>query len=154
MEQPVLIEPLKEEDIEAVAAIEAASFPDPWPLESFRTEIAQNSLAVYYVARDENQIIAYIGAWIIIDEVHITTLAVAEPYRRRGIASRLIDTLADEARHKGARIITLEVRPSNTKARIFYEKLGFKELGLRKRYYSDEDALIMTREERGDPDAG
>ena len=135
------------EDLEAVAAIEQASFYDPWSLQSFQTELEQNTLAVYYVARSEDTVIAYIGAWIIIDEVHITTLAVTETYRRRGIASRLIKALVEKARQSGAQCLTLEVRPSNTTARSFYEKLGFAEFGRRKRYYSNEDALIMTKED-------
>jgi len=147
MDETIKIESMEEDDLKAVAAIEAASFPDPWPLQSFQTELQCNRLAVYYVARFEDAVIAYIGAWIIIDEVHITTLAVEETYRRRCIATRLIDTLIEKARQSGARCLTLEVRPSNTNARCFYDRLGFKELGRRKRYYSDEDALIMTRED-------
>jgi len=162
MDETVIIDLMKEEDLEAVAAIEADSFQDPWPLQSFQTELQCNRLAVYYVARCEGAVIAYIGAWVIIDEVHITTLAVEEAYRRRGIAARLIDTLIEKARQSEARCLTLEVRPSNTNARCFYDRLGFKELGRRKRYYSDEDALIMTKEdlspyakeEGGGPDAG
>jgi len=162
MNQPEIIEPMTEEDLEAVAAIEASSFRDPWPLQSFQTELRHNRHAVYYVIRADGLVIAYIGAWIIIDEVHITTLAVADPYRRRGIATRLIKALLEKARQKGALCLTLEVRPSNTNARCFYEKLGFKVLGRRKRYYCDEDALIMTKrdlcfddqQEGGDPDGG
>jgi len=162
MNQPEIIEPMTEEDLETVAAIEESSFRDPWPLQSFQTELRHNRHAVYYVVRAEGRVIAYIGAWIIIDEVHITTLAVAEPYRRRGIATLLVKALVEKARQRGAHCLTLEVRPSNTNARCFYEKLGFKVLGRRKRYYCDEDALIMTKrdfyfgdlQEGGDPDGG
>ena len=142
----MIIEPMTETDLEAVAAIEQASFQDPWPLKSFCNELQNNRLAVYFVARSEDLVIAYIGAWIIIDEGHITTMAVAEPYRRRGIAGRLINALIEKAQQRGAHCLTLEVRPSNTAARCFYEKLGFAILGRRKRYYKNEDALIMTKE--------
>ncbi|HED24031.1 MAG TPA: GNAT family N-acetyltransferase [Firmicutes bacterium] len=82
---------------------------------------------------------------MIIDEVHITTLAVAEPYRRRGIATRLLQALIQGVGSHRPRSFTLEVRPSNTAARRFYEKQGFAVCGRRLHYYSDEDALIMTR---------
>lgn len=146
MKQLVIIEPMTEADLEAVAAIEQASFQDPWPLQSFCNELQNNRLAIYFVARSEDLVIAYLGAWIIIDEIHITTMAVAEPYRRRGIGDRLINVLSEKAQLSGAHCLTLEVRPSNTAARCFYEKLGFVILGRRKRYYRNEDALIMTKE--------
>ncbi len=142
----ITIEPMSEKDLEVVAAIEADSFSDPWPLEAFRTELLNNQLAAYFVARHKGRVIAYIGSWLVLDEVHITTLAVETPYRRRGIASRLVKTLIEKSRSGGARFLTLEVRPSNKAARYFYEKWGFTVLGRRKRYYIDEDALIMTKE--------
>lgn len=151
----VTIEPMKLKDLEAVAAIENASFHDPWPLRSFLTELQENRLAVYLIARNaEGEVIGYLGAWIIIDEVHITTLAVTLPYRRQGIASRLVDALLHDSRMQEGRVITLEVRPSNTAARRFYEKLGLKIYGRRKRYYSNEDALIMSRENHLPPGSG
>lgn len=154
----MIVEPMTEADLEAVAAIEQASFQDPWPLQSFCNELQNNRLAIYFVARSEDLVIAYIGAWIIIDEAHITTMAVVESYRRRGIANRLINALIEKTQQSGAHCLTLEVRPSNTAACCFYEKLGFITLGRRKRYYRNEDALIMTKEielkeEGGDPDA-
>jgi len=142
----ITIEPMGEEDIAAVAAIEKKSFSDPWPEEAFQNELFNNRLAAYYVARLEDRVIAYIGAWLVLDEVHITTLAVEEACRRRGIASRLLKTLVKKAGTGGARFLTLEVRPSNKAALCFYEKFGFSVLGRRKRYYIDEDALIMTKE--------
>lgn len=144
----LLIEPMNEADVDAVAMIETASFRDPWPSESFYTELESNRLAFYLVARinPEDDAVGYIGAWKVLDEVHITTLAVAEKYRRCGIASRLVEALVISTTKSGARYLTLEVRPSNVPAIRFYEKHGFKTLGRRKRYYVDEDALIMTRE--------
>jgi len=133
------------EDLRAVSAIEQASFRDPWSLQSFQTEIETNPLAFYLVARREEKVIAYIGAWIVQDEVHITTLAVDVQYRRRGVALGLVKELISRVASSGACCLTLEVRPSNTAARRFYEKLGFVVLGRRKFYYADEDALIMTK---------
>ena len=155
MEHSITIEPMKLIDLEAVAAIEKASFQDPWPLRSFLTELQENRLAVYLIARnEEGEVIGYLGAWIIIDEVHITTLAITAPYRRQGVASRLVDALLQDNRMQEGRVLTLEVRPSNTAARRFYEKLGLKIYGRRKRYYSDEDALIMSRENLLPPNSG
>jgi [ribosomal protein S18]-alanine N-acetyltransferase len=151
----VTIEPMKLKDLEAVVAIEHASFHDPWPLRSFLTELQDNRLAVYLVARNETgEVIGYIGSWIIIDEVHITTLAITSVYRRQGIASRLVDALLRDNRMQEGRVLTLEVRPSNIAARRFYEKLGLKIYGRRKRYYSNEDALIMSRENLLPPGSG
>lgn len=144
----LLIEPMDEADVDTVTTIETASFSDPWPSESFHTELESNRLAFYLVARikPKDEAVAYIGAWKVLDEVHITTLAVAEKYRRCGIGSRLVAALVASTVKSGARYLTLEVRPSNITAIKFYEKHGFKTLGRRKRYYVDEDALIMTKE--------
>ena len=144
----LLIEPMDEADVDAVATIEKASFSDPWPSESFHTELESNQLAFYLVARIKpgDKAVAYIGAWKVLDEVHITTLAVVEKYRCCGIGSRLLEALVISTVNRGARYLTLEVRPSNLSAIKFYEKHGFETLGRRKRYYVDEDALIMTKE--------
>lgn len=147
----VLIEPMAEKDLPAVAAIEKASFRDPWSEQSFQTELQYNRLATYLVARSGERVVAYIGAWLVLDEVHITTLAVDEAYRRRGIAALLLDNLTATALGRGARCMTLEVRPSNRAARSFYEKCGFRVYGQRKHYYPDEDALIMTRKDLSAP---
>jgi len=144
-EPDYIIDPMTLEDIEAVAAIEQASFRDPWPARYFFTELSSNKLARYLVVRHNNRVVAYIGSWHIFEEVHITTLAVEQGYRRQGLATLLIASLIDKTEALGAEIITLEVRPSNLEARAFYETLGFVTVGLRKRYYQDEDALIMTR---------
>lgn len=144
----LLIEPMDEADVDAVATIETASFSDPWPSESFHKELESNRLAFYLVARikPEDKAVAYIGAWKVLYEIHITTLAVAEKFRRRGIGSRLVEALVISTANRGARYLTLEVRPSNLSAIKFYDKHGFKIIGRRKRYYVDEDALIMTKE--------
>jgi len=145
MDLPLNIEPMTHQDLAAVAAIERQSFKDPWSIHSFQTEIETNRLALYLVARLHERVIAYIGAWIVLNEVHITTLAVDKAYRRLGIASRLVMALVEMTGPRGASCLTLEVRPSNTAALRFYEELGFTVLGRRKYYYADEDALIMTK---------
>lgn len=142
------IDPMRTTDIPAVHAIESASFPTPWPPYAFRQEIETNGMAHYLVVRAGERIVAYAGIWLMVDEAHITTFAVLPAYRRRGIGGRLLSELLELAARLGARVATLEVRLSNSGARELYQRFGFRPVGLRPRYYSDdgEDALIMTTE--------
>jgi ribosomal-protein-alanine N-acetyltransferase len=135
-------------DLDAVHAIEKASFTTPWPSYAYRNELETNRLAQYLVVRAGNEVVAYAGVWFMVDEAHVTTFAVAPAWRRRGIGRRLILAVLDLAITRGAREATLEVRLSNIAARRLYEKYGFRPVGIRPRYYSDnhEDALIMTTE--------
>ncbi len=140
------IEPMVLSDIPEVQAIERASFTTPWPPQAYRSELETNRLATYLVARIDGRIVAYAGLWIMVDEAHITTFAVHPAWRRRRIGERLLLATMDIALDRGAREATLEVRLSNLAARRLYEKYGFRPVGLRPHYYSDddEDALIMT----------
>jgi ribosomal-protein-alanine N-acetyltransferase len=133
-------------DIPAVHAIESSSFSTPWPTYAFRQEIETNRLARYIVAREEDRIVGYAGIWLMVDEAHITTFAVAPDRRRRGIGEALLIALLRMSGQVGASVATLEVRVSNMPARKLYEKYGFRPAGIRPRYYTDnnEDALIMT----------
>ena len=135
-------------DLGAVQAIERASFTTPWPAHAYRSELETNRLAHYLVARVGDEVAAYAGMWLMVDEAHITTFAVGPAWRRRRIGERLLLAMLDLARERHAREATLEVRLSNLAARRLYEKYGFRPVGLRPRYYSDdnEDALIMTTE--------
>ena len=135
-------------DIPAVHRIERASFPTPWPSYAFRHELETNRLARYLVVRAGSEIVAYAGVWLMVDEAHVTTFAVAPHWRSRGIGGRLLMAVLRQATEMGAGVSTLEVRLSNLAARRLYEKYGFRPVGLRPRYYSDngEDALIMTTE--------
>lgn len=140
------IEPMGLEDVAAVHRIEAASFPTPWPDYAFRQEIQTNRLAHYLVVKAGDETIGYGGMWLMVDEAHITTFAVLPTWRRRGVGARLMLEMMGLAADVNARIVTLEVRLSNREARALYGKFGFKPVGIRPRYYSDnnEDALIMT----------
>jgi ribosomal-protein-alanine N-acetyltransferase len=144
----VSIEPMGLDDLPTVQAIEEASFTTPWPPHAYRSEIETNRLAQYIVARVDGDVVAYAGMWMMVDEAHVTTFAVHPRWRRQRIGERLLLTLLDFARDRRAREATLEVRLSNLAARRLYEKYGFRPVGLRPRYYSDdnEDALIMTTE--------
>ena len=140
------IEPMGLGDLDAVQRIEAASFSVPWPEQAYRSEIQANRLASYLVGRVEGEVVAYGGIWLMVDEAHITTVAVDPGWRRQKIGARLLLALLDVALARGAREATLEVRLSNLAARRMYEAFGFRPVGLRPRYYSDnnEDGLIMT----------
>jgi ribosomal-protein-alanine N-acetyltransferase len=142
----LVVEPMRLDDVPAVQAIEQASFTTPWPANAYRTELETNRLATYLVARAGEEVVGYAGVWLMVDEAHVTTFAVHPAWRRRGIGERLLLALLDRALARHAREATLEVRLSNLAARRLYEKFGFKPVGVRPRYYSDddEDALIMT----------
>jgi ribosomal-protein-alanine N-acetyltransferase len=131
-----------------VQAIEKASFTSPWPPHAYRSEIETNRLAHYLVVQVQDRVIAYGGIWLMVDEAHVTTFAVHPLWRRRHIGDQLLLALLDIAVARHAHEATLEVRLSNLAARKLYEKFGFRPVGLRPRYYSDdgEDALIMTTE--------
>lgn len=147
------IRPMTEEDLPFVQVIEGASFTTPWPPHAYRQELESNRLAHYLVALIGERIVGYGGIWLMVDEAHVTTFAVHPAYRRRRIGERMLLALLDLALARGAREATLEVRLSNLAARRLYEKYGFRPVGIRPRYYSDnqEDALIMTTEPLATP---
>jgi ribosomal-protein-alanine N-acetyltransferase len=140
-------------DLPAVQLIERASFTTPWPAHAYRQELEANRLAQYLVGTIGGEMVAYGGIWLMVDEAHVTTFAVHPRYRRRRIGERLLLSLMDLAADRHAREATLEVRLSNLAARRLYEKYGFRPVGIRPRYYSDnqEDALIMTTEPLAEP---
>jgi len=141
------------DDLQAVHAIERASFAVPWPDDAYRNELLTNRLATYVVARAGDEVVGFAGLWVMVDEAHVTTFAVHPRWRRRGVGERLLLALVDLAVTRSAREATLEVRLSNMPARRLYEKYGFRPVGIRARYYSDngEDALIMTTDALASP---
>ena len=142
----IRVEPMTLDDIGSVHAIERESFHVPWPDDAYRNEIVTNRLASYVVARAGDEVVGFAGLWVMVDEAHITTFAVHPRWRRRGVGQRLLLRLLELANDRRAREATLEVRLANMPARRLYEKYGFRPVGIRPRYYSDngEDALIMT----------
>jgi ribosomal-protein-alanine N-acetyltransferase len=145
----IVVDRMKVEDLPAVHVIERESFSTPWPAHAYRQELENNRLAHYIVARCGDEIVGFAGMWLLVDEAHVTTFATRQAWRRQGIGERLLLALLDLAVARGAHEATLEVRPSNAAARRLYGKYGFKVVGVRPRYYSDnnEDALIMTTPE-------
>ena len=145
----VKIKPMQKDDLDDVISIEAQAYgPHHWSKESFMSELS-NDLAKYFsVFNGDGKLIAYCGCWQILEEAHITNIAVSPDYRRKHIGEALLTTIIDECYRNMAKYITLEVRVSNKPAISLYEKYGFKSLGSRKGYYQDnnEDALIMWTE--------
>lgn len=131
-------------DIEELYEVELTSFTDPWSKESFKDEL-NNEIAHYLVGSINNKVVAYIGAWFILDEAHVTNVAVKSDFRRQKIAKQLITAFIVLAKKHQITSITLEVRASNIPAQSLYQQFGFEKQGLRKRYYADnnEDAIIM-----------
>jgi ribosomal-protein-alanine N-acetyltransferase len=133
------------DDIDAICEIEKEAFTTPWSAGAFHNELTNNQYAHYVVMELDGYIIGYAGMWLIMDEAHITNIAVREKYRGRKLGERLLLQMQSAALFLGAERMTLEVRVSNTIAQRLYAKLGFIPAGLRKQYYTDngEDAIIM-----------
>ena len=144
----VIIRRMTAADAEQMAAIEKATFARPWSAASFRREAEENVAARYLVAEKDGKVIGYAGAWVVLDECHITNIAVAEAERGRGIGKRLLGALLQYVSNLGACWADLEVRVSNLTAQHLYTEAGFVSVGKRKRYYEDngEDAFLMVCE--------
>ena len=115
------------EDVPQVHAIETATFPTPWSEQSFIDEMTKNVCARYMVAEEDGHVIAFAGAWMILDEGHITNIAVSAPHRGKGVGKAVTDALKQYAANLGVQYMTLEVRRSNLVAQNMYKKLGFIE---------------------------
>jgi len=144
----VAIRQMREDDIAAVHRIECECSSTPWPLASLRFELTESPASRLYVAEGgSGEIAGYIAVWIVADEMQINNLGVARSWRRRGVASFLLEFAIDQARRSGAVSATLEVRCSNTAAAALYGKHGFGEAGRRRDYYQNpiEDGIILSR---------
>jgi ribosomal-protein-alanine N-acetyltransferase len=167
---PYVVEPMRLRDIREVMEIEHVSFLSPWSVRAYRYELRENDLSHYFVVRQRQMeepelslltrigrtlgvgmrppILGHSGFWLMVGEAHISTIAVQPNWRQRGIGEVLLVAMLDRATELEAEIATLEVRVSNTVAQNLYQKYGFRQVGLRRRYYRDsnEDALIMSTE--------
>ncbi|MCD8036534.1 MAG: ribosomal protein S18-alanine N-acetyltransferase [Clostridiales bacterium] len=142
------IVPMTEKYIDDVTEIDESCFHVPWTRSDFEKEVKENKMAIYYVAVDENgKAVGYAGMWHVVNEGHITNVAVLEEHRREGIGDMLMEALEEKALELEMIGITLEVRISNLGAQKLYTKHGYKPEGFRKRYYTDtnEDAVIMWK---------
>lgn len=134
-------------DLEQVLVIEREAFTTPWAEDAFILEITKNQLARYIVAEIDGQVVGYGGIWLILDEGHVTNVAVLSKNRGQGIGNHLVQGLIDICLQSKIGAMTLEVRASNITAQNLYKKYGFTESGIRPKYYSDnkEDAIIMWK---------
>ncbi|GAA0351987.1 ribosomal protein S18-alanine N-acetyltransferase [Bacillus horti] len=132
-------------DIPHVMEVENAAFTVPWSEDAFYNELLNNHFAKYIVAVDEERIVGYCGVWLIVDEAHITNVAVHPDYQGKKIGKQLMQEIIEISKHLSAVRMTLEVRVSNHAAQRLYQSFGFEIQGVRKQYYSDnkEDAYIM-----------
>ena len=144
MENNIVIRPMTIDDVDEVYIVEEDCFVDPWSKDSIRKEL-KNNLARYLVAQLDNKIVGYVGVWFVVDEGHITNVAVHSDYRGKKIGDRLVKEMVELCKENNLVAMTLEVRASNTVAQNLYRKYGFKMGGIRKEYYNDnkEDAIIM-----------
>lgn len=134
------------EDIDAVLKIEQEAFSLPWTYDAFVQEMTTNLHAYYVVAEtNDKQIVGFCGMWLVIDESHITNVAVTEKVKGQGIGEGLMREAIRVSKEHEVVVMTLEVRVNNTIAQNLYRKLDFQNGGIRRGYYTDtnEDALVM-----------
>ena len=133
-------------DVPAVHRLEEAIFSMPWSEKDFVYEMTENKVARYLVIEEAGEIIAFAGAHIILDQAHVTNIAVRQDCRGRGLGRMITRALMQYASNLGAEYLTLEVRQSNAAAQNLYKSLGFVKVNVRKRYYEDtgEDAWLMV----------
>ena len=139
------IREMTESDIQEIAELEKECFSEPWSEDSLKDELT-NETARFYVLRDNEKLLGYIGANNICGEVYITNVAVSGACRGKGYGKKLVNHLLKQSELEKALFVTLEVRESNENAISLYEKCGFKKIGERKNFYSKptENALIYT----------
>lgn len=139
------------DDLHEVVALEAAQQPRPWSEQVFRDELATEN-RTYHVAHCSGGMVGFAGVMVIGDEAHVTNLLVDADHRRQGIGSELMVSLIESVVRQGVRHITLEVRTGNAAARALYARMGLAPVGIRPRYYGDEDALILWAHDIDRPD--
>lgn len=148
--QQLAIEPMRESDVPVVQDIERYIFSTPWPRNAYYRELASRNSAYYVVLRSEDErgnsaVVGYGGMWRMYDEAHVTTIGVRQDLHHQGYGRILFAGLIQSAYEMGAKWVTLEVRVTNDNAMRMYEAYGFKVIGRRKGYYTDngEDAIVM-----------
>lgn len=142
----LLIRKMMLEDIPAVVELDKISFNLPWPERSFRFEVADNPASRSWVAEVDGRVIGMVVGWLLVDEIHIATIATHPDFRRQGIGRKLLAHTLRRAVEEGAQSSFLEVRESNLGAQEMYRQFGYEPTGRRKRYYkdNDEDAILMN----------
>jgi ribosomal-protein-alanine N-acetyltransferase len=137
-----VVDPMTAADIEAVSELEQDIFPDPWSARAFTEELAAEG-RFYVVCRDGGEVVGYAGLLVVAEDAHVVTLGVHPGRRHQGLGTLLMLCLAERALEVGGVNLTLEVRADNEEAQSLYHRFGFVPVGVRRRYYRDQDALIM-----------
>lgn len=155
---PVVISPMRRRHLPSVLRIEKQVYPRPWTMGLYLGELALSGTRTYVVARRGGTIMGYGGMMLLLDEAHVTTVAVDPGAQGAGIGTRIMLVVAHKAILRGARSLTLEVRMGNKAAQELYRKFGFAPAGVRKGYYpsesghgSGEDAVVMWAHDIDDP---
>lgn len=143
----IIVRKMDESDLDRIMEVEKNCFTTPWSRNSFLLEITKNQLAKYFVAEVDGIVAGYGGIWLILDEGHITNIAVDKKYRRLGIAKRILEELIDLCNQYEIKGMTLEVREDNEAAKSLYKSYDFVESGRRPDYYQDvgKDAILMWK---------
>jgi ribosomal-protein-alanine N-acetyltransferase len=134
------------DDLSAVLSIEQELFPDPWSERMFQDDLKDDGRRLAVCLRTDSAVAGYAIGWFVADEFHLGNLAVTGAFQGKGLGKKLLGYALDQARSKGCRLATLEVRASNKEAIMLYRGAGFKEIAIRKKYYGTEDALVMLAE--------
>lgn len=144
MRQETAIQKMTEADLPEVLAIEQASFPTPFTLNLFKMEL-NLSVAHLFVARQSGKIVGYIDYWRVGPEAHLITIGVDPHSRKSGVGTELVNHMIDDLKKHRVEVVSLDVRPTNAAALRLYQKFGFRQVGIRKKYYqdNDEDALVL-----------
>ena len=150
----VHLTPMRRRHLRTVIRIETEVYPRPWTLNLFVSELSMRSSRSYYVAKVGPTVVGYSGVMLVGEDAHVTTIAVDPHWHRHQIGTRLLLNIANDARARGARHLTLEVRVSNEPAQRMYRTFGFRPAGIRKGYYveTNEDALVMWADDIDDPE--
>lgn len=150
----LVIDALRRRDLPAIAPIELASYPRPWSMSIFESEIelSRKGERTYLAARRGGEVVGYAGQMYAVGDAHVTNIATAPGQRRSGVGTRLLAALAWEAIGHDCTALTLEVRTSNTAAQELYRRFGFAPVGVRKNYYENvEDAIVMWCHDIAEP---
>lgn len=136
------------EDLDAILRIERSSFGDPWDMAVMERDLSLPHARIEVLCTPEQEVVAFVDTWLVLDELEVHDIAVAPEHRRRGLGKLLLEHVLENCRLRGVRRVLLEVRESNIAAQRLYRSLGFEVIGRRRRYYQNdgEDALTMALE--------
>lgn len=132
------------DDLDLIAPILETDFDDFWNYSILKSELQNNNSTIIIAKNDENQILGFAGIWLAVDTMHITNIVVSKKHRKQGIGKELLKSLINLTINKNINALTLEVRQDNIPAINLYTSFNFKTVGIRKNYYGDNNAIIMT----------